>query len=79
MLGDIVLAFETIEREAVAQGISLENHYMHLVVHGFLHLFGYDHLTEIEAVAMERLETDILRRLGIEDPYAGTVVTRAAG
>ena len=77
LLGDIVLAYETIEREARAEAIPFENHFIHLVVHGFLHLLGYDHLTEIDAAAMERLETDILHRLGIEDPYAGTVATRS--
>jgi probable rRNA maturation factor len=78
LLGDIVIAYETVEREARAQSISFRNHYVHLLVHGFLHLFGYDHLTEIEAAAMERLESEILHRLGIEDPYAGTIVTREA-
>jgi probable rRNA maturation factor len=78
LLGDIVIAYETVEREARAQSISFRNHYVHLLVHGFLHLFGYDHLTEIEAAAMERLESEILHRLGIDDPYAGTIVTREA-
>jgi probable rRNA maturation factor len=78
LLGDIVVAYETVEREARAQSISFRNHYVHLLVHGFLHLFGYDHLTEIEAAAMERLESEILHRLGIEDPFAGTIVTREA-
>jgi len=78
LLGDVVLAFETLEREAAGQGISLESHYVHLLVHGFLHLFGYDHLTQPEAAAMERLETDILRRLGFGDPYAGSVVMHEA-
>jgi probable rRNA maturation factor len=70
-LGDIVLAFETIEREAQAQGISTEAHLAHLVVHGTLHLLGYDHETDEEATVMERLETRILAGLGIADPYAG--------
>jgi probable rRNA maturation factor len=78
LLGDIVVAYETIEREARAQSISFRDHYVHLLVHGFLHLFGYDHLTEVEAAAMERLESEILHRLGIEDPHAGTIVTREA-
>jgi probable rRNA maturation factor len=69
-LGDIAMAFETIEREAAADGKLLADHFSHLVVHGFLHLVGYDHETEAEAEAMESLETKILAALGIGDPYA---------
>ena len=68
-LGDVVLALETVAREARAQGKSLADHVAHLVVHGVLHLMGYDHETGREAVRMERLETRILDRLGIADPY----------
>ena len=50
--------------------MAFDDHLTHLIVHGFLHLLGYDHETETEAVAMERLETAILARLGIADPYA---------
>jgi probable rRNA maturation factor len=70
MLGDIVLARETLELEAAAQGIPLADHFTHLVVHGFLHLLGYDHVDEGEALVMERLETQILASLGVADPYA---------
>ncbi|RYE08571.1 MAG: rRNA maturation RNase YbeY [Hyphomicrobiales bacterium] len=70
ILGDIILARETLEREAVEQGVSLEDHFTHLVVHGFLHILGYDHLEEDEALAMEGLETQILASLGVADPYA---------
>lgn len=70
LLGDITLARETMEREAVEQGKSLEDHFTHLVVHGFLHILGYDHLSEEEALLMEGLETQILAMLGVEDPYA---------
>lgn len=70
LLGDISLARETLEREAAAQGVSFSDHFAHLVVHGFLHILGYDHLTEAEAGEMEALETRILAVLGIEDPYA---------
>lgn len=69
-LGDIVLARETILAEAAGQRLAPDDHVTHLIVHGFLHLLGYDHETEAEAVAMERLETAILAKLDIADPYA---------
>jgi probable rRNA maturation factor len=70
MLGDIVMAFETIAREAAGEGTSLADHTSHLAVHGFLHLIGHDHQDEAEAERMEALETKILAKLGIADPYA---------
>lgn len=70
LLGDITLARETVEREADEMGIPLEAHVTHLVVHGFLHLLGYDHIEDDEATEMEALETRILATLGIADPYA---------
>lgn len=70
LLGDITLARETLEKEAEEMGISFEAHFTHLVVHGFLHLLGYDHIEEEDAEEMEGLETDILATLGIADPYA---------
>lgn len=70
LLGDIILARETVAREAQEQGISFEDHFTHLVVHGFLHLLGYDHMDDDEALAMEGLETQILASLGVADPYA---------
>jgi probable rRNA maturation factor len=70
LLGDIVLAHETLEREAADLDKPLEHHFTHLVVHGFLHILGYDHLTEDEALVMESLETQILAGLGVPDPYA---------
>ncbi len=69
LLGDIILARETVAREAVDEGISFEDHFTHLVVHGFLHLLGYDHLDDDEALVMEGLETQILASLGVADPY----------
>ena len=69
ILGDITLARETLEREAAELGKSFTDHYTHLVVHGFLHILGYDHIDENEALVMERLETQILATLGIDDPY----------
>jgi probable rRNA maturation factor len=69
LVGDITLALETLEREAAEQGKSFPDHFAHLVVHGFLHLLGYDHMTEAQALQMEGLETQILETLGIADPY----------
>jgi len=69
MLGDIVLAFETVAGEAAAARLTLAARVSHLIVHGFLHLIGYDHGNAGEAAVMERLETAILARLGIADPY----------
>ena len=71
-LGDIIIAYETVEYEAGDQGKSFENHFTHLVLHGLLHLLGYDHMEESEAEEMEQLERKILKDLGIEDPYEGT-------
>jgi probable rRNA maturation factor len=71
-LGDVVLAGETILREAAAQNIAVTDHAAHLVVHGVLHLLGYDHMRDDEAEAMEALETNVLLTLGIADPYAET-------
>ncbi len=73
LLGDVVLAFETVAREAEEQGKPIADHLSHLVVHGVLHLLGYDHLGEAEAVAMEALETTILAVVGVPDPYRGTI------
>ena len=67
--GDVVLALETIAREAKAQGKSLADHLAHLVVHGVLHLMGYDHEKESGARRMERLEVEILAGLAVGDPY----------
>ncbi len=70
ILGDITLARETLEREAAELGKSFADHFTHLVVHGFLHILGYDHIEEADALVMEGLETQILASLGIADPYA---------
>ena len=73
-LGDIALAYETLKREAEDLGVPLADHYSHLIAHGFLHLIGYDHETDVEAERMEALETRILAALGVSDPYAREVV-----
>jgi len=70
LLGDIVIAFETVEREAAEESKPIENHLSHLVVHGVLHLLGYDHEDDEEAEMMEARERQILAKLGIPDPYA---------
>jgi probable rRNA maturation factor len=69
MLGDIILAEETLRREALDLGKPFDDHLTHLLVHGFLHLFGYDHLNDREAEVMEGLEIRILAELGLENPY----------
>lgn len=73
-LGDVVLAAETIAREAAERGIAPTRHVQHLVVHGLLHLLGFEHEADAEAEAMEQLEIEILSALGIADPYALAVV-----
>jgi probable rRNA maturation factor len=70
MLGDIVVAFGTVEREALADGKTVPDHLVHLLVHGFLHLLGHDHLDDEQAALMENLEREVLDSLSIADPYA---------
>ncbi|MER8865656.1 rRNA maturation RNase YbeY [Mesorhizobium sp. M0751] len=69
MLGDIVLAAETVAREAALEDKPVEDHISHLVIHGLLHLLGYDHETDAEAELMEATERAALARLAIPDPY----------
>jgi probable rRNA maturation factor len=69
-IGDIVIAYQTTVREAVAEGKRFEHHLAHLAVHGYLHLLGYDHETDRSARRMERLERAILTRIAVPDPYA---------
>ncbi len=68
-LGDIILAFETLQREADIKRITVYAHYCHLLVHGFLHLLGFDHQEDSEAEEMEALEVDILEQFSVDNPY----------
>ena len=70
-LGDIAISFDTCSAEAAASGVSLGDHATHLVVHGILHLLGYDHERDADATLMEGIETRILGKMGISDPYRG--------
>lgn len=69
VLGDIVFAIETVKREAELENRAFKHHFSHLIIHGFFHLFGYDHENDDEAVVMEALESQALELLGIDDPY----------
>lgn len=77
LLGDIVIAFETAAKEALAAQVPLHDHVAHLLVHGFLHLIGYDHIETAEAEAMEAHERAILAKLGIADPYHACLIEEA--
>jgi probable rRNA maturation factor len=68
-LGDIALSFETIKMEALSQGKPIGDHVIHLVVHGVLHLLGFDHENDEDAFIMESLETAVLSTLNIPNPY----------
>ena len=69
LLGDLVICRQVVEQEAQEQGKPLEAHWAHMVVHGSLHLLGYDHIDDDEAEEMEALETEIMLALGYADPY----------
>jgi len=68
-LGDIAIAFDTCQREAVQSGKKMSDHVQHLIVHGTLHLLGYDHIRDLDATLMEALEVAILGKMGIDNPY----------
>jgi len=74
LLGDIALAFETVAREADDMGKPLADHLRHLIVHGVLHLLGYDHVIDADATKMEAAETRVLAGLGVPDPYQDVTV-----
>ncbi len=69
LLGDIILAYETCAREAADKNVTLQAHAQHLIIHGTLHLLGYDHINDEDAAAMEALERQIMSDLGLHDPY----------
>ena len=69
LLGDLVLASETIRKQALDAGLSIHHHCLHLLVHGFFHLFGFDHMIDQEAEDMEAMEARALARLSVSDPY----------
>jgi len=69
LLGDLVICRQVVEREALEQAVPLEAHWAHMVVHGCLHLLGYDHILDDEAEEMEALEAEIMQSLGYPDPY----------
>ncbi|WP_440487718.1 rRNA maturation RNase YbeY [Serratia sarumanii] len=69
LLGDLIICRQVVEQEAIEQGKALEAHWAHMVVHGSLHLLGYDHIEDDEAEEMESLETEIMHGLGYPDPY----------
>jgi probable rRNA maturation factor len=79
LLGDVIVAYETVAREAAEQGKTLRDHAAHMVVHGFLHLIGYDHETAAEAEGMEALERGVAAALGFPDPYADDAEGPASG
>lgn len=70
-LGDIAISFDTCRREAEEAGKPFDDHVTHLIVHGLLHLLGYDHIRDPDATVMEGLEVEILGKLGIDNPYNG--------
>lgn len=69
LLGDLIICRQVVEREAVEQNKPLMSHWAHMVVHGSLHLLGYDHIEDDEAEEMESLETEIMQSMGFKDPY----------
>lgn len=75
LLGDLVLCVPVVEREAIEQNKAIDNHWAHLIVHGCLHLLGYDHIEDDEAELMESLEISILQKLDINNPYLEQRVT----
>ncbi|MFA0415301.1 rRNA maturation RNase YbeY [Vibrio renipiscarius] len=69
LLGDLIICRQVVEQEAIEQGKQTSAHWAHMVVHGSLHLLGYDHIEDDEAEEMESLETEIMQSMGFEDPY----------
>jgi len=69
LLGDLVICSTVVEQEAINQGKTLYAHWAHIIIHGSLHLLGYDHIIHKEAQKMEKIETEIMKKLGYPDPY----------
>ena len=78
-LGDIIIAYETVKREAMSENKAFADHFTHLVIHGFLHLLGYDHLDDVDAEKMESLEIELLAELNIPDPYRDGTLSNSTG
>jgi probable rRNA maturation factor len=77
-LGDVIVAYQTVAAEARAQGKTIADHASHLIVHGVLHLLGFDHDTDAAAADMEAVEVAVLARLGVADPYRARPTARVA-
>lgn len=73
LAGDIIIGYRTVVKEAREQGKTFESHFAHLLIHGSLHLQGYDHLEEKQAQEMEALETRLMKKMGYEDPYKDVI------
>lgn len=69
ILGDIAISLQTLQKEAIEQNKSLQDHFAHLLIHGILHLLGFDHINEDEAIEMETIEIELLESLNISNPY----------
>ena len=69
LLGDLIICKQVVEREAIEQGKALTSHWAHMVIHGCLHLLGYDHIEDEEAEEMEAIEKIVMAKLGLDDPY----------
>ncbi|OOE67253.1 rRNA maturation RNase YbeY [Salinivibrio sp. IB868] len=76
LLGDLIVCRQVVEQEAQQQGKALMDHWAHMVVHGSLHLLGYDHIEDDEAEQMEALERELLAAMGVSDPYANDFIER---
>ena len=74
LLGDIILCHSVIKKEALAQKKSIDDHYAHLVIHGYLHLIGFDHTKNDDALKMENKEIAVLKKLGIKNPYLSNIM-----
>ena len=77
LFGDVVVAFGVARRDAELDNLSLENHLLHLIVHGVFHLLGFDHLRDTDAKIMEAKETQVLEELGVTDPYVEKSLTES--